>query len=93
MNLSTEFVYNIAYVTLFQPNTIMAIIGVVMVSIIGVILQYIFLYALGAFIMRRERKTLEHKKKVLQELILMKDIQTEIEKEIEKSMLSETFNG
>jgi hypothetical protein len=41
----------------------------------------------------RDAKELRKKKETLSDLILMKDIQTELEKEIEQAMLKATFQG
>jgi len=41
----------------------------------------------------REKRMLENKKNILTDLILMKDIQSEMEKEIEQATLKATFQG
>lgn len=46
---------------------------------------------MGALLIRTEQKNIEKKKHILGDLILMKDIQTEMEKEIEQAMLKATF--
>ena len=40
-----------------------------------------------------DNRDLKRKKETLSDLILMKDIQTELEKEIEQAMLKATFQG
>jgi hypothetical protein len=42
---------------------------------------------------RHDSEELRKKKETLTDLILMKDIQTELEKEIEQAMLKATFQG
>ncbi len=52
-----------------------------------------FLYSYGAHLVKRDIAQIEAKKRTLSDLILMKDIQTELEKEIEQAMLKATFHG
>jgi hypothetical protein len=56
-------------------------------------MQYGFLYGYGYRVVRRDARELQNKKNTLSDLILMKDIQTELEKEIEQAMLKATFQG
>jgi hypothetical protein len=94
MNISTEFIYSISNLYLFHAGNIAVAVAIIAAGILLVAVCYfVFVFIYGDLILRREAKLLEHKKSVLQELILMKDIQTEIEKEIEKAMLNQTFSG
>jgi len=54
---------------------------------------FIFLYSIGALLLFRDNLALKSKKKTLSDLILMKDIQTEMEKELEQASLRATFQG
>ncbi len=56
-----------------------------------IMIRYSMLYVMGALLIRTEQKNIEKKKHILGDLILMKDIQTEMEKEIEQAMLKATF--
>ena len=66
-----------------------------MIGAIGLILlfRWIFLYSYGWSLVSRDAFDLKKKKETLTDLILMKDIQTELEKEIEQAMLKATFQG
>jgi hypothetical protein len=53
--------------------------------------RLLFLYGYGYKLVAIDMRDLKKKKETLSDLILMKDIQTELEKEIEKAMLKATF--
>ncbi len=94
MNISTEFLYTVGNLYLYHMGSVGLAVAIILASIFVVaILYFISVFTYGDLLLRKEAQLLEHKKSVLQELILMKDIQTEIEKEIEKAMLNQTFNG
>ena len=57
------------------------------------LLTYAYLFTIGFVILWREKRTLQNKKNILTDLILMKDIQSEMEKEIEQATLKATFQG
>lgn len=50
-------------------------------------------YVSWIFLVFQDRKVIEEKKQVLSDLILMKEIQTELEKEIEQAALKATFQN
>jgi hypothetical protein len=52
-----------------------------------------FYYSYGYVLVWKDAKEMKQKKETLSDLILMKDIQTELEKEIEQAMLKATFQG
>jgi hypothetical protein len=56
-------------------------------------MRYVFLYGYGYKVVLRDANDLRKKKETLSELILMRDIQTELEAEIEQAMLKATFQG
>lgn len=94
MNISTEFLYTVGNLYLYHMGSVGLAVTIILASIFVVaIFYFISVFTYGDLLLRKEAQLLEHKKSVLQELILMKDIQTEIEKEIEKAMLNQTFNG
>ncbi len=94
MNISTEFLYTISNLYLYHVGSVGVAIAIIIVCILFVVVcHFAFVFTYGDLLLRKEAQLLEHKKSVLQELILMKDIQTEIEKEIEKAMLNQTFSG
>ncbi len=90
MNLETQFPYILDNLS-SHPGFIFAIVGCFIGSLLCILLRLSMIYTLGFFIIRTEQKNLERKKHILGDLILMKDIQTEMEKEIEQAMLKATF--
>jgi hypothetical protein len=56
-------------------------------------MRWIFLQSYGYVLVKKDENDLAKKKNTLSDLILMKDIQTELEKEIEQAMLKATFQG
>lgn len=56
-------------------------------------MRWVFLYGYGYMMVRGDAHELSKKRNTLNDLILMKDIQTELEKEIEQAMLKATFQG
>ncbi len=52
-----------------------------------------FSYVSGFFLILRDKQIINEKKQVLGDLILMKEIQTELEKEIEQAALKATFQN
>ncbi len=93
MNLTTQFLYNISNTALYTPELSHTMIAIVVSAVFLFVLRYVFLYHIGFFVVWHEKRTLEAKKNVLTDLILMKDIQSEMEKDIEKASLKATFQG
>jgi hypothetical protein len=56
-----------------------------------IIARYVLYFLSGYLLLRREAIAIAKKKNVLGDLILMKDIQTELEHEIEQATLKATF--
>lgn len=75
----------------YAPDIVGMILGLFLLCALFWGSYYFFLYSRWYFILRKEQKQLAKKKWVLSDLILMKDIQTELEKEIEQAMLKSTF--
>ena len=90
MNLDTQFPYLLENLWV-HPGFIGAIIGCIIGMVFYIMIRYSMLYVMGALLIRTEQKNIEKKKHILGDLILMKDIQTEMEKEIEQAMLKATF--
>jgi hypothetical protein len=76
-----------------SPQIIEMIFGLIIGVVCIILVRFIFLYSYGYKIVLREAYELKKKKETLSDLILMKDIQTELEKEIEQAMLKATFQG
>lgn len=92
MNTSlSQFPYILDNISLYTPTIIGIIIGLICSVVSIIIVRYILLYTHAGSILLHEQRKIESKKKVLGDLILMKDIQSELEAEIEKGMLKSTF--
>ncbi|MBP6981714.1 hypothetical protein KBB25_02985 [Candidatus Gracilibacteria bacterium] len=93
MPLDIRFTYILENLLLYHPTWITVSLGIIIGVTILVILRMIFLYCTGLFLLHEDAIALKKKKNTLGDLILMKDIQTELEKEIEQAMLKATFQG
>ncbi len=91
--MNDKFTYIIENLSLASPTLVEMLLGVIIMSIFMVLIRYIFLYGYGYKLVYKDMKDLRKKKETLSDLILMKDIQTELEKEIEQAMLKTTFQG
>lgn len=92
MNTTTQFTYMLSNLS-YTPNMIHIIIGLIIGIVLIIGIRMTFLYGYGIMLIRKDHADIEKKKKTLSDLILMKDIQTELEKEIELAMLKATFHG
>ena len=93
MDFTGVFSYNNDYlITQPQNIAIFAVVTIVFVVLV-VVMRYTFLGFAGLYLLREEKKVLENRKKTLSDLILMKDIQTELEKEIEQATLKAAFQS
>lgn len=63
--------------------------SVISLGMIFYLLRFFYLYSKA----REERMLFNKKKRLLDDLILMKDIQTELEKEIEQAILKAAFQS
>ncbi|MBP9779845.1 hypothetical protein KBD33_04470 [Candidatus Gracilibacteria bacterium] len=91
--MSVQFLYIIENLYLYSPDIVHVIIAIVIGIILPIVLRYTYLYSIGYAILWREKRMLQNKKNILSDLILMKDIQSEMEKEIEQATLKATFQG
>lgn len=91
MNSSNLFPYILDNLNIYSPDIVGIIIGVIFCLVLMISAYYALLYGKVAVLLWEEKKKIEKKKHVLWDLILMKDIQTELENEIEKAMLKSTF--
>lgn len=95
MNNFNQFGYIYTNLSLYQFNAdwIMVIsaftIALIVMWIVYMIMKYAALYNTSY----HADRALAHKKKTLGDLILMKDIQTELEKEIEQAILKAAFHS
>lgn len=89
--LTNQFLYDYTNLTLYTPS----ILGVAVAFVVWLIflfsLRFLLLMFYGFLAVRKDTKAIASKKNVLSDLILMKDIQTEMEREIEQASLKATF--
>lgn len=91
--MNDKFTYIIENLSLYSPSMV-EILTWLLLSIVSIVAaRYVFLYGYGYRVILRDASELRKKKETLSDLILMKDIQTELEKEIEQAMLKATFQG
>lgn len=94
MDFTGVFDYNLANLGLYGDINIAIFLAVtVLFVVVTVISRYIFLGVAGFYLLYLENKNLDNRKKILNDLILMKDIQTELEKEIEQATLKAAFQN
>lgn len=73
-------------------NETMILIWGLIISILAISFLYkLCLYVYGYTLILRDARSKQSKKNTIQELILMKTIQDELEREIEESLLSSAF--
>ncbi|MBB1554580.1 hypothetical protein HG442_004195 [Candidatus Gracilibacteria bacterium] len=93
MNYTGIFTYDTS-VLLTAPNSLVVAIIVIILSAIFVLAaRYFLLVCAGMFLIYQDRKKFANRKKTLSDLVLMKDIQTELEKEIEQATLKAAFQN
>jgi hypothetical protein len=80
-------------ITLYKPEMTHIAIALIIGAVLLVILRYVLLYHAGFFIVWHESRVIASKKHILGDLILMKDIQTEMEKDLEQASLKATFQS
>ena len=76
-----------------MPELTDVLIAITLGLFLIVLLRFTLLYHIGFFIVVHEAQSIAAKKHVLSDLILMKDIQTEMEKDLEQASLKATFQG
>ncbi len=93
MNPSTQFLYNFGNLEEYSPSLTHVIVAIILGIICIISLRILFGYIAGISLVYHDHKIIEDKKHVLGDLILMKDIQTELEREIEQATFKATFQG
>ena len=91
--MSVQFYYIIDNLYLYSPDIIHVVIAIILGILLPILLRFLYLYSIGYAVLWRERRMLQNKKNILSNLVLMKDIQSEMEKEIEQATLKATFQG
>lgn len=93
MNVSTQFLYALENLSEYSTSFVQVVIALVIGIVAMVSLRMLFQYVAWAMLVYKDHKAIEAKKQVLGDLILMKEIQTELEKEIEQAALKATFQS
>jgi predicted tellurium resistance membrane protein TerC len=75
------------------PGIVEMIVGMIFAVAFLLTMWMVFYYGYGSILVWHDQREIRQKKETLTDLILMKDIQTELEKEIEQAMLKATFQG
>ncbi len=88
---ATRFPYILDNLQLSVPNILWGMVWLVILIFMVIFIRYALLYLFGLKVCIEEHTVIENKKKILGDLIIMKDIQTELEAEIEQAMLKSTF--
>jgi hypothetical protein len=65
MTLTTQFLYDMNNLSLYQPQLTHVAIALVIGSIALVISRYLFLYHIGFFIVWHEKRVIQSKKHIL----------------------------
>ena len=88
-----QYIYSNLWLYQFQADwgivSISILIGLIVMGIYYMLTRHATLYSISY----HADRALAHKKKTLGDLILMKDIQTELEKEIEQAILKAAFHS
>jgi hypothetical protein len=88
-----QYIYTNLWLYQFQDDWIVATLsiigGIIVMGVCYMLMRQSALYSMSY----HADRALAHKKKVLWDLILMKDIQTDLEKEIEQAILKAAFHS
>lgn len=90
-NNQFQFLYDNILLYQFNSDWVVLAIAIIIWIICMIWLYYVILFGSLKSIEITADKLLAKKKKTLTELILMKDIQTDLEKEIEEAILKAAF--
>lgn len=93
MDYTGIFTYNTGNLLTTPENIITSVICIVTFGIIIFLMRKIFLIIVGLYWQYLDRCFIAGRKKTLSDLVLMKDIQTELEKEIEQATLQAAFQN
>lgn len=78
-----------AYV--FSSDNVIVPIGIAMIIIACIVIYLAAPYIYGYFMVTHSTRDKQQKRRVIQDLILMKEIQGELEKEMEQALLAATL--
>lgn len=84
---TSGFLYNLEWLSLYIPGNMAIFIVVLLWAILLIVIlwgPYVYWY----WLIRADERAIREKKSILWDLVLMKDIQTELDAEIEEMMLA-----
>ncbi len=93
MDYTGIFTYNTENLIIEQSSIITPIIAIIAFVITIFLIRQLFLYIVGLYWIFEDNKKIANRKKVLAELVIMRDLQTELEKEIEQATLKAAFQN
>lgn len=93
MDFTGVFTYNNAYLATEPQNMVIVFVVAILFLIAIIFARFLSLAFAGFLLLRKDRKMIETRKNTLTDLVMMKDIQTELEKEIEQATLKAAFQN
>lgn len=93
MDFTGVFTYNSSYLATEPQSLVIVFVVAILFLIATIFARFLSLAIAGIFLLRKDRKILETRKSTLADLVMMKDIQTELEKEIEQATLKAAFQN
>lgn len=93
MDFTGVFTYNNANLAVAPQSAAIVFAVAIFFLVVTLILRFALLAFNGFLLLLKEKKMFETKKRTLNDLVLMKDIQTELEKEIEQATLKAAFQN
>ncbi len=94
MNTFESTFYNTKNLDLYSHgNIFIVLLSIVIWLMLLYGVKIVLTYIAGAITLYREKREEQKKQNTLNDLILMKDVQSELDKEIEQATLKATFQG
>lgn len=93
MDFTWAFTYDLKNLIIPSPDIVSTLLYLGIFTVTMIVLYYLCIFVAGIYIVYRDNKIMENKKRTLNDLVLMKDIQTELEKEIEQATLQAAFQS
>lgn len=93
MDYTDVFTYNANNLLQTTDNVTLAAVLAIIFLIAIILIRFVFLLIVGIFLLKESEKKIQNRKKLLSDLVLMRDVQTELEKEIEQATLKAAFQN
>ena len=93
MNYTGIFPYNPENLLLAHPSLESSLLWIAILAGIYIVVRWTLFLLTSIALIFADRRQLARKKQMLGDLIIMKDIQTELEKEIEQATLKAAFQN